>query len=124
MKKLNYKKKIKLWEFENFPKYILNNKSINLMDGNYTFSKPFEKISSKSNAYIKWSFYLAFKIIDNGITNKLINWPISNKNFLKKKHLCITKYIANKYSIKNKAILIYNNRKYVCLLTTNLPVTV
>ena len=71
MKKLNYKKKIKLLEFENLPKYILNNKSINLIDVNYTFSKPFEKISSKSNAYIKRSFDLAFKIIDNGITNKL-----------------------------------------------------
>lgn len=84
MKKLNYKKKIKLLEFENLPKYILNNKSINLIDVNYTFSKPFEKISSKSNAYIKRSFDLAFKIIDNGITNKLINGPISKKNFLKK----------------------------------------
>ena len=89
MKKLNYKKKIKLLEFENLPKYILNNKSINLINVNYTFSKPFEKISSKSNAYIKRSFDLAFKIIDNGITNKLINGPISKKNFLKKKQILI-----------------------------------
>ena len=85
MKKLNYKKKIKLLEFENLSKYILNNKAINLLDVNYTFSKPFEKISSKSNNYIKRSFDLAFKIIDGGITNKLINGPISKKNFLKKK---------------------------------------
>ena len=124
MKKLNYKKKIKLLEFENLPKYILNNKSINLIDVNYTFSKPFEKISSKSNAYIKRSFDLAFKIIDNGITNKLINGPISKKNFLKKKHLGITEYIANKYSIKNKAMLIYNNRLSVCPVTTHLPLKV
>ena len=124
MKKLNYKKKIKLLEFENLPKYILNNKSINLIDVNYTFSKPFEKISSKSNAYIKRSFDLAFKIIDNGITNKLINGPISKKNFLKKKHLGVTEYIANKYSIKNKAMLIYNNRLSVCPVTTHLPLKI
>ena len=121
MKKLNYKKKIKLLEFENLSKYILNNKAINLIDVNYTFSKPFEKISSKSNTYIKRSFDLAFKIIDNGITNKLINGPISKKNFLKKKYLGITEYIANKYSIKNKAMLIYNNHLSVCPVTTHLP---
>ena len=121
MKKLNYKKKIKLLEFENLSKYILNNKAINLIDVNYTFSKPFEKISSKSNNYIKRSFDLAFKIIDGGITNKLINGPISKKNFLKKKYLGITEYIANKYSIKNKAMLIYNNRLSVCPVTTHLP---
>ena len=121
MKKLNYKKKIKLLEFENLSKYILNNKAINLLDVNYTFSKPFEKISSKSNNYIKRSFDLAFKIIDGGITNKLINGPISKKNFLKKKYLGITEYIANKYSIKNKAMLIYNNRLSVCPVTTHLP---
>ena len=121
MKKLNYKKKIKLLEFENLSKYILNNNAINLLDVNYTFSKPFEKISSKSNNYIKRSFDLAFKIIDGGITNKLINGPISKKNFLKKKYLGITEYIANKYSIKNKAMLIYNNRLSVCPVTTHLP---
>ena len=85
MKKLNYKKKIKLLEFENLPKYILNNKSINLIDVNYTFSKPFEKISSKSNAYIKRSFDLAFKIIDSGITNKLIKRTYFQEKFPKKK---------------------------------------
>jgi len=121
MKKLNYKKKVKLLEFEKLSKYILNNKSINLIDVNYKFSKPFEKISSKSNTYIKRSFDLAFKILDSGLTNKLINGPISKKNFLKQKYLGITEYIANKYSIKNKAMLIYNNRLSVCPVTTHLP---
>jgi len=121
MKKLNYKKKVKLLEFEKLSKYILNNKSINLIDINYKFSKPFEKISSKSNTYIKQSFDLAFKILDSGLTNKLINGPISKKNFLKQKYLGITEYIANKYSIKNKAMLIYNNHLSVCPVTTHLP---
>ena len=121
MKKLNYKKKIKLLEFEKISKYILSNKTINLINVNYRFSKPFEKISSKSNNYIKRSFDLAFKIINDGITNKLINGPISKKNFLKKKYLGITEYIANKYSVKKKAMLIYNKNLSVCPVTTHLP---
>ena len=121
MKKLNQKRKIKLLEFGKLSKYKLNNKAINLIDIDYKFSKPFVKISSETNNYIKRSFDLAFKIIDGGITNKLINGPISKKNFLKKKYLGITEYIANKYSIKNKAMLIYNNRLSVCPVTTHLP---
>ena len=121
MKKLNYKKKIKLLEFEKISKYILSNKTINLINVKYRFSKPFEKISSKSNNYIERSFDLAFKIINNGTTNKLINGPISKKNFLKKKYLGITEYIANKYSVKKKAMLIYNKHLSVCPVTTHLP---
>ena len=121
MKKLKYKKKIKLLEFEKLSKYILNNKTINLIDVNYKFLKPFVKISDKYNGYIKQSFDLAFKIINNGITNKLINGPISKKNFLKKQYLGITEYIASNYSIKKKAMLIYNKNLSVCPVTTHLP---
>ena len=122
MKKLNYKKKIKLLKFEKLSEYIINNKTINLIDVNYTFSKPFVKISPKSNNYIKQSFNLAFKILNKGITNKLINGPISKKNFLKKEYSGITEYIANKYSVKKKAMLIYNKHLSVCPVTTHLPI--
>ena len=121
MKILNFKKKIRLLEFEKLPKYVLNNETINLIDSNYIFSKTFLKISSKSNSYIKRSFDLAFKIIRSEITNKLINGPISKKNFLKNKYLGITEYIADKYSIKKKAMLIYNKNLSVCPVTTHLP---
>ena len=121
MKKLNYRKKIKILKFENLSKYVLDNKTINLIDVNYKFSKVFVKISSKSNNYIKRSFNLAFKILNKGITNKLINGPISKKNFLKKKYLGITEYIANKYSVKKKAMLIYNKELSVCPVTTHVP---
>ena len=124
MKKLKYKKKIKLLEFEKLSKYILNNKTINLIDVNYKFLKPFVKISDKYNGYIKQSFDLAFKIINNGITNKLINGPISKKNFLKKQYLGITEYIARNYSIKKKAMLIYNKNLSVCPVTTHLPLKI
>ena len=121
MKKLNFKKKIRLLKFEKLPSYVLNNETINLIDSNYIFSKTFLKISSKSNSYIKRSFDLAFKIIRSEITNKLINGPISKKNFLKNKYLGITEYIADKYSIKKKAMLIYNKNLSVCPVTTHLP---
>ena len=121
MKILNFKKKIRLLEFEKLPKYVLNNETINLIDSNYIFSKTFLKISTKSNSYIKRSFDLAFKIIRSEITNKLINGPISKKNFLKNKYLGITEYIADKYSIKKKAMLIYNKNLSVCPVTTHLP---
>ena len=121
MKKLKYKKKIRLLKLEKLSKYKLNNKSINLIDIKYNVSKPFNKISSKSNAYIKRSFDLAFKIINTGITNKFINGPISKKSFLKKKYLGITEYIADKYNVKKKGMLIYNKKLSVCPVTTHLP---
>ena len=121
MKKLKFKKKIKLLEFTKLSKYKLNNKTINLIDISYKFSKPFTKISDKTNSYIKRSFDLAFKILKNRISNKLINGPISKKYFLKKKHLGITEYIASNYSIKKKAMLIYNKQLSVCPVTTHLP---
>ena len=63
MKKLNFKKKIKLLEEKNLNKYSLNNKSINLIDVEFTANKAFEKITTKSNSFIKNSFELAFKIL-------------------------------------------------------------
>ena len=121
MKKLNFKKKIRLLEFEKLPKYVLNNETINLIDSNYIFSKTFLKISTKSNSYIKRSFDLAIRIIRSEITNKFINGPISKKKFLKNKYLGITEYIADKCSIKKKAMLIYNKNLSVCPVTTHLP---
>ena len=121
MKKLKYKKKIRLLKLEKLSKYKLSNTSINLIDIKYNASKPFDKISSKSNAYIKRSFDLAFKIINTGITNKFINGPISKKSFLKKKYLGITEYIADKYNVKKKGMLIYNKKLSVCPVTTHLP---
>ena len=47
MKKLKYKKNIKLLEIKKFKKLKLNNKSINLIDVKYNPKKPFEKISKK-----------------------------------------------------------------------------
>jgi 4-hydroxythreonine-4-phosphate dehydrogenase len=121
MIKLGFKKKINLLDFKNIPSSKIDNKSINLIDIKYDASLAFEKISNKSNSYIKNSFDMAFKIIKSKITNKLINGPISKKNFLNKKFLGITEYLTNKFSLKKSAMLIYNNNLSVCPVTTHLP---
>ena len=76
MKYLNLKKKIHLIDFRNIKVNNLNNKSINLINIEYNANKPFEKISNKSNSYIKDCFEIAFKLIAKGTTDKLINGPI------------------------------------------------
>ena len=121
MKKLNFKKKIKLIDYNNLYKNQLDNKSINLINVEYKAHKAFERISKKSNIYIKNCFNMAFKIIKTGITNKLINGPVSKKQFLDKKFLGITEYIAKNFKSEKNAMLIYNNELSVCPLTTHLP---
>ena len=121
MKKLKLKKKIKLIDFLKLKEYQLNNKTINLINVNFNQKKPFVKISDKSNNYVKKSFDIALKILKTKITNKFINGPISKKNFLKKKYLGITEYLAHRTNTKNFAMLIYNKDLSVCPLTTHLP---
>ena len=121
MTKLKFKKKIKLVTPSNLSLETLDNKSINLINVNYSQTSAFEKISNKSNFYIKKCFEIAFRIIKLGVTDRFINGPISKKNFLSKKFLGITEFISNKFSINKSAMLIYNKRLSVCPLTTHLP---
>ena len=121
MKKLKIKKKIRLINLLDLKKNYLNNKKINLINIDYNQKKPFEKISNKSNIYIKKSFDLALQILNTGISHKFINGPISKKFFLKKKYLGITEYLAHRTKTKNFAMLIYNKDLSVCPLTTHLP---
>ena len=121
MKKLGVNRKIRLINFSTLKNYRLNNKKINLINVNFNQKKPFDIISSKSNNYIKKSFDIALKILNNKITNKLINGPVSKKYFLKKRFLGITEYLAFRTKTKNFAMLIYNKDLSVCPLTTHLP---
>ena len=121
MKKFKIQRKVRLINLLNLKKYQLNNKMINLINVKFDQKKPFDKISSKSNDYIKKSFDVALKILNQKITNKLINGPISKKFFLKKKYLGITEYLAHRTNTKNFAMLIYNKDLSVCPLTTHLP---
>ena len=121
MQKLGVNRKIRLINFSTLKNYRLNNKKINLINVNFNQKKPFDIISSKSNNYIKKSFDIALKILNNKITNKLINGPVSKKYFLKKRFLGITEYLAFRTKTKNFAMLIYNKDLSVCPLTTHLP---
>ena len=122
MKKLRFKKKIRLIDYKNIDKYNLNNKFINLINVNYKTKKAFEKISAKSNEYIFKSFDVAFEILKKGKIKKFINGPISKKTLLNKKYLGLTEYISKKFSIKHSCMLIYNKNISVCPVTTHLPI--
>ncbi len=121
MKKLNFRKKIKLLDSKHLKKTSINNQMINLIDveiGNYKF----QNLKTKSkNLYINKCFNLAFKLIKKGYTNKFINGPINKKTFLNKKFLGITEYIASKFKAKNVGMLIYNKKLSVSPITTHLP---
>ena len=121
MQKLEFKKKIKLLQVSKLKFYKLDNKTINLIDVEYNPGKAFEKISKKSNIFIKNSFDLAFQIIKKNNIHKFINGPISKKQFLKNKFLGITEYISEKFQANNTCMLIYNDTLSVCHITTHIP---
>ena len=122
MKKLNFKKKIKVINQEKIKDYKLNNNSINLINVDYGQKKAFEKISNKSNEYIKKCFDIAIALIKSDFSNRLINGPISKKNFLKKKFIGITEFFAKKFEQQKVAMLIYNKELSVSPITTHLPI--
>ena len=121
MKKLNLKKNIKLLDYKKLDKYNLNNNSINLIDVNSNQKNAFEKISDKSQNYVKNSFDMAFRIIKKRKISKFINGPISKKYFFNKKYLGVTEYISDYFNENNTCMLIYNKNLSVCPVTTHLP---
>lgn len=114
MKKNKFKKEIKLLKISKLSEYILDNHSINLIDIEFNLKK--------SNKYINECFKIAFKIIKNKFSKKLINGPINKKTFLNRKFLGITEYISNKFKVPNTGMLIYNKHLSVLPLTTHLPI--
>ena len=121
MKKMNFRKKIKLVEKNKLNSYKLDNKFLNVININYQKSFKFKKISKKSNIYINECFQTAFKIIKKYKLKKFINGPINKKTFLNNSFPGITEYISSKFKIKKSAMLIYNKKLSVCPLTTHLP---
>jgi len=96
-------------------------KKINIINVDYDQKKAFQKISSSSNKYIKDSFDLGLKIMKSGISNKLINGPISKEKFLSNKYIGITEYLAQKSKIKNFAMIIFNKKLSVSPIITHEP---
>ena len=122
MKKLNFSFKINLIKKDQVGKVHINNKYINLININFSFTKTFDKISNKSNKYIEDCFNLGLKIIKKNKSIVLINGPISKENFLKKKFPGITEYVAKKTNSKNPVMLIYNKKLAVSPLSTHIPI--
>ena len=121
MKKLRFNFKINTVDKDIAKLDTLNNKQINLVDVNYNFKRCFEKISNKSNNYIKNCFDIALEILKRNKLTKFINGPISKKHFLKGKTLGITEYLAKKTNKDHKvAMLIHNKNLSVSPLTTHL----
>ena len=122
MKKLGFKKNVRLIKSKNIDQLKLDNKSINLINVSYNNVNTFEKITNKSNLFIQNSFNTAFEILKLNNIKKFINGPISKKNFLNKKFLGLTEYISKSFSKKKTCMLIYNEILSVCPLTTHLPI--
>ena len=76
----------------------------------------------KNNFYVHDCFDVAFKLIKEGFSHKLINGPINKTKTLKKKYLGITEYVAKQFNQKKFAMLIYNKKLAVCPVTTHLPI--
>ena len=122
-KKIGLKLDLNLVNFTNKKIVNLNKNLLNIFNVDYKFSKPFEKISSKSNKYLTKCFKKAFFILNNTKTKGLINGPISKKYFLKNKYQGVTEYISKKFRIKNFSMLIYNKDLSVSPITTHLPIS-
>jgi len=113
MKKNNFKKMINALEMKKLDQYKLDNSCINLIDVKLR--------DGKNKEYLEKSFEIAFKILKDKITNKLINGPINKTTFLKKKFLGITEFISYKFKSEQTGMLLYNKKLSVCPLTTHLP---
>lgn len=108
----------------NFDKSMkLKKNMINLLNIDYKFNKPFEKISPKSNIYITKCFERAFQLLNQFKKADLINGPISKKYFLGKKYAGITEMLSHKFNRINKTcMLIYHQKLSVSPVTTHVPI--
>ena len=122
MQKLKYNYKINDVLLKDFKKKNINNKKINIINVDFKFNKIFDKISYKSESYLKNCFDIAISIIKNTNIKAIINGPISKKYFLKKRFSGMTEYFAKRSNSKGKEVmLIYNDKLSVSPLTTHLP---
>ena len=124
MFKLNYSIEINPIKIRDIDRTKINNNSLNIIDVKFNFKRIFDKISSRSNNYIRKSFNIALHLLKKKLACGLINGPISKKHFLKKKYLGITEYLSKKTQLKkNGVMLIYNPFFSVCPVTTHLPIS-
>ena len=117
---IKYKTKNKIKKKINYLENIfikntrLDNKLVNVINVEYK--------NNDQQSYIKSSFDIAFRLIKTGISNKLLNGPISKTKFLKGIFPGITEYVSAYFGVKNNAMLIYNKSLSVCPVTTHMPI--
>lgn len=121
IKKLNFKKKIHLIKIDDFKNIKVKNK-INVINVDLKNSENHKKKLLQLNIHINKCFEIAFNLIKNGCSNKLINAPINKHEFLNKKFLGVTEFISSRFSRKT-GMLIYNKNLSVCPVTTHLPIS-
>ncbi len=123
-KRLKFNIKLNLIDYTKNNFNNLKNDKLYIINTEYKFKKPFEKISSKSNNYISNCFKKAFFIIRKYKVSGLINGPISKKYFLKKKYPGITEYLSKNFQVyKKHCMLIYNKKLSVSPIITHLPIS-
>ena len=117
------KKEIKKKKFK-----IKLNELLDIKDSKNNFINLIDvKINKKMNYfdfsnYISDCFDKSLSIIKKNKNIALLNGPVNKKNFLKKKYLGITEYLAKKTNSKNPVMLIYNKKLSVSPITTHLPI--
>ena len=122
MKILKYKFKIEELNLNSLNFSKLNNKKINIVNVNFSHNKAFDKITSRSNSYIKKCCDVALKVIQKTSSKVLINGPISKKTFLKSKYPGMTEYFASQVGKQNQEVmLIFNKNLSVSPITTHFP---
>ena len=122
MKMLKHKFKIEELSLNSLNSSRLNNKKINIINVNFSHKKAFDKITSKSNSYIKKCCDIALKALQKTSSKVLINGPISKKTFLKSKYPGMTEYFASKVDKQNQEVmLIFNKKLSVSPITTHFP---
>ena len=120
-KKLKYHIRIKKIE-SNFSTKDLNGNELPVYDVEYKQKKPFQNISSKSNAYIFKCFNIATNFIKNKKILGFINCPVSKETLFKNKYQGITEFLSKKADVEgNEVMLIYNKKLSVSPLTTHIP---
>ena len=114
--------------FEIINKININNtklkNKIYLIDIQYSFKKPFEKISFKSRNYISKCFKIGLNYLNSGVSDIIINGPVSKKHFLENKYPGVTEYIfqkSKKKLSKKPVMLIFNKKLSVSPVTTHIP---
>ena len=119
-KKLKYNIKTKKIN-NDFNKKELKGDFIPILDVKYKQDKPFQKISTRSNAYIFNCFNQAITLINKKKILGFINCPVNKETLFKKDYQGVTEFLSKKCKAKGKEVmLIYNKKLAVSPVTTHI----